>query len=143
MAESTWDTREMPILEAVADAEAAGADATNDTIAEATGLEDREIQRGLLALYEAQYLTGIEAAAEELCYLINIRLLERGRREVRQWPAENAVDRFVEALSERIEETTDPEERSRLEKLREGALSIGRDVLVAVLTKVATGGVGL
>ena len=141
MVESTWEARELRILEAVATGEEERRDQlTNDDVAELTGLEPEEVERGLLALIDATppYIDGAHAAAGgELCYLIGIRLLERGRREVRQWPPDSATA-FIEELKQRMENSSDPVERSRLQKLLDAALSVSREVLGEVLGAIAT-----
>ena len=129
-AEETWETVELPILEAIRQAEINGEDQfNNDDLAAAIGLDRPLIDRTLLSLKEASppYITGVDAESEELCYLLGIRLLERGRRAVRQWPSENAADQFLELVERRANETQDPEERSRLRQLLSTAgVSVGR-----------------
>jgi hypothetical protein len=55
MADATWEVRELPILEAIASFE--NAQPNNDDIAAATGIDRDQVDRGLLALHEAQYVT--------------------------------------------------------------------------------------
>jgi hypothetical protein len=130
-----------PSFEAIAKAQEERRDQlTNDDVAELTGLEPEDVERGLLALIEATppYIDGAHAAAgDELCYLVAIRLLERGRREVRHWPPDSATV-FIEELRHRIEISPDPVERSRLQKLLDAALSVSREVLGEVLGAIAT-----
>jgi hypothetical protein len=88
MCTDLWATRDLPLLSAIGEAEAVGACyPQNKDLIEATGLTDREVQRGLRALLESRYIDGVDAAAEEECYLLEIRLQERGRRTLRLWPA--------------------------------------------------------
>ena len=126
MADSTWEARELPILEAVARAEAKGRFvANNNELAETTGLERDTVDLGLFALRDARYLTGVDAAAEELCYLLEIRLLERGRRAIRQWPSEDAADTLLELLSARVAAASTEEDRSRWQRLLDAAKGLG------------------
>jgi hypothetical protein len=95
MARMTWDTVERPILESIADLEPGNRQLNNEDIAVSTGLDRETIDRGLLGLLESvpPYVTGTSAAAEELCYLIGVRLTERGRRAVGVWPARTPATR--------------------------------------------------
>lgn len=142
MARMTWDERERPILEAIAAGEA-GRDLNNDDVAEATGLSRDDVDRGLLALYEADYVTGTDAAAEELCYLLGMRLLERGRRAVGVWPADDSGEALLDLLRARIADADTDEERSRWQRLFDAAKGLGgtalRELTVAYLKHVAPG----
>ena len=144
--DETWETVELPILESTRQAEVDGEDQfNNDDLATATGFERPLIDRTLLALTEAfpPYITGVSAASEELCYLLGIRLLERGRRAVRQWPNEDAAEQFLELVEKRANETEDPEERSRLRQLLSTAGSISRETLAEVIAAVVTNAAGI
>jgi len=140
-----WDTRESKILDAVASAETQGVDANNEWLETATGLKQSEVALGLRALYEADYLTGIDATTMDgpSFYLMAVRLLERGRRTVGQWPSEDPVQLLLQILDARIAEASTEDERSRLEQLRDTALGVGRDVLVSLLSTFAHQATGL
>jgi hypothetical protein len=131
MAASTWETRERPILEAVASAEAAAGEAiTNlDELAAATGLDRQVVLLGTRALREAAFLDAIAAGAdfgaEAHDDFLEIRLLERGRRATQQWPAEDSAAALLELLEQRIAGATDEEEKSRWERLYGAAKSLG------------------
>ena len=141
MVRMTWDQRERPILEAIAQAEDDRRLINNDDIALATGLDRDTVDRGLLGLVEADYVTGINAAAEELCYLLQVRLTERGRRAVGVWPSENAGDELLELLRERTEAATTDEERTRWQRLFDAAKGLGgkalTDVAIALVKREA------
>lgn len=89
------------------------------------------------------YITGSNAAAEELCYLIGVRLTERGRRAVGVWPAEDPGDALLELLAARVAAASSPEERSRLERLFDAAKGLGgtalRELTLAYLKQAAPG----
>lgn len=133
----TWDEREAIILKAVLNAEAEQRSVNNDDVAAATGLSRDAVDRGLLALAEANYVTGTNAAAEELCYLLDIGLLERGRRATGQWPSDDPAEELIAALRERIEQETDPVERSRLERLRDALGEVSKSVVAGLVTAAA------
>lgn len=141
----TWESRERPLLAAVARAEETGARADTQSLAHDTGLTTRDASIGLRALSEAEYVTGIDATGLDgpPFELLNVRLLERGRRAVGQWPADDLREVFVAILDDRIANSSDPEERSRLERLRDGAVSVGREVLISLLSSFARQAAGL
>jgi hypothetical protein len=115
----TWDTLEGPVLESIADLEPTNRDLNNDDIATSTGFDRDTIDRALLGLLEAEppYITGTNAAGEELCYLIGVRLTERGRRTVGVWPTEDSGEALLELLAARVAAASTPEERSRWERV--------------------------
>lgn len=115
----TWEERQLPLLQAIARAEEEydgsrrPLNSLGPWLREASGLDDRDVQLGLRALYEADYVSGNEPGINgRMSDLIGIRLLERGRRTVGQWPPE-------------------------------AALGVGRDVLTSVLSAWARGQFGL
>lgn len=136
---STWEKRDLPLLESIARAE--GQDnsrrplnSLDPGLREASGLDEREFQLGLQALYDAGYIAGNARDFGGEFHLIGIRLLERGRRTVGQWPPEDQYDAFVAVLEQQIAAAGSDDERSRLERVREVALGVGRDVLTSVLS---------
>jgi hypothetical protein len=59
------------------------------------------------------------------------------------WPAttaEAAAGSLLAALEQAIDETDEPERRSKLERLRDVALDVGQNTLTEVMTRVITGG---
>lgn len=132
----TWEERELVLLKAIARFEQeAGEELNSWQLAELTGLEPRDVEVGLHALYDAGYITGTDASGFDQAFgLMAIRLEERGRRAVGQWPPEDQFDAFVAVLEQRIAEASTDEERSRLERVRDAALGVGRDVLTSVLS---------
>jgi hypothetical protein len=136
MVRRTWEDRELVLLEAIAIAEQELEEPlVSYALPERTGLDDIEVQRGLRALFEAGFIGGTQGGINQRLFdLENIRLLERGRRTVGQWPPENQFDSFVEVLNERIVSADSDEERSKLERIRD---TVGRDVLTSVLSSWA------
>lgn len=130
MAEETWSERELVILEAIFEREETGEMFTSvDEIAEATELDLEVARRGAHDLADAGFITG--AGPQMLGSgwdLARIRLQERGRRAIGQWPSEDAYDSLVRMLQSRIAEESDPERRGRLQKLLGAVTDVGKDV---------------
>ena len=141
---STWNERELKILEAVARCEES--DEINVGVADLANraaLDPQTTARGVRALVDAGYMTGADASTLDGYDLLAPRLLERGRRAIGQWPSEQTFEAFLQALDEQIVETEDPLERSRLEKLRAAAADVGKGVVGAVLTAIIKQQTGL
>ena len=64
--------------------------------------------------------------------LMSIRLTERGREAVRQWPPRDAYEAFADLLEDRIDAEGDPAERTRLEKARDSLGSVSREVFGSI-----------
>jgi hypothetical protein len=58
---------------------------------------------------------------------MGLRLTERGRRTIGQWPP-GPAEALIEALNRKIATTTDPDARSALEQFRDSVVSFIRDV---------------
>lgn len=145
MVASTWEGREQVILEALADHEATGQrPMTSDDVAEATGLDGTTTALGLIALVEADYVEGHDASSAEQVHdwFVSLRLREKGRRAAKQWPPEGAAEVLQEIIDNRIAAATDPEEKSRLVKLRDGLAGVGKGVLTSVLAEFAKNAIG-
>lgn len=145
MADRTWEQRELPILESVAQIEVEGRMYRTDTgtIADMVGIDRRTTGIALRSLLLAGYIEG--ASEDDAGGSVGVsapRLLERGRRAVGQWPQDNAFDDLLALLEARIEEA-EPERRGKLVKARDGLLTLGRDVGVEVLGAFLTGRAGL
>jgi hypothetical protein len=148
MAENTWPIYERPILEAIHRLEdngtlrQRGIELAPDFAAELK-LDEGKVRRTIAALIDAKYLTGEDVTGmrdPDPIFMVT-GLTERGRREVGQWPSEDSVAALLAALDKRIDETPDPVEKSKLQKMRDAAASMARDVLVGVLTDVARGSI--
>lgn len=135
MAERTWETRELPILEEIGrhDLKPAGAEGSDILIA--SGLSDGEAFAALRGLDQAGYLTaqkfnGWTASAYRL-----LRLTERGRRAIGQWPGEDPYEDLVSVLRELVAHEADPERKSRLERVLSAMVELGKsagsDVIAA------------
>jgi len=134
-----WESRESRILDAVASAESQGVEANNEWLEAATALTESEVALGLRALHDAGYLTGIDTTTMDgpSFYLMAVRLLERGRRSVGQWPSDDPAQLLIQVIEARIAAASTDDERSKLSELRDTVLGVGRDVLVSLLSTFA------
>lgn len=143
MARATWDVREQPILEAIADVEETQGDNVEriDALVELTGLDRLVVLLGLRALLDAGYVAAIDAGAryrtDEDDDFLDIHLQERGRRAVGQWPSEDSADALLELLSARVSAASTDDERTRWERLLDAAKGLSgkalQDLTIAFL----------
>ncbi len=143
MAERSWETLEQPILEAVAELEDADVDVGLLAIADHTGLALDRVRIAVRRLLDTDLLTGIDASTMGGFDALDLRLLPRGRQLVRQWPSSDPAEAFLQLLAERIAEEPDPEERNRLEGVRDSAGQVGKGVLTGVITALVQQVTGL
>jgi hypothetical protein len=141
--ESTWEPRDLPVLDAVVRLFDENVDAMPDVaqIAKITGRDPVEVHRALRAL-EGPFIhvPDISVGADASIYFVD-GVTPQARRVVGQWPSpELWADRIIKALLEASEREQDPAKRSRLRATAEGLASFGRDVLVGVLSGGITRG---
>lgn len=136
MAKDTWASREMPILEAIFEAEESGdsEDWTVSSVAEATEFSKEKATLGVRALAEAGFIWGHDSSTTAGWDLFGIRLMERGRRAVGQWPTDDVYDTLLRTLRAQIDEESDPARKTRLTKLLDVVTSVGQDVAGSVLS---------
>lgn len=141
----TWNPRDLPLLLAVYEIERSGGDrVASHQLAQATGLSELEVSLGVTALREADYITlGATVGGPTSWAAFRPRLLERGRREIGQWP-QDGYAAFVAVIEARLAASTNPVETGNLEKVRDGLIGMGRDVASALLVSVLkdTWGIG-
>jgi DNA-binding transcriptional MocR family regulator len=139
--DSTWETREKRILQAVVQADLAGREIRDTaTLAQELRLDAGAVARAVQGLEEGGYLTGANASTFDEGYdLMLIRPTAEARRVVGQWPSQDPYSALLEALELRLQEA-DPAERSRLDKLRTGVLGAGKEVVVQLLADLASRG---
>ncbi len=140
MAEDRWYRLDLPVLEAAVELDADGQSIEGSPLATATGLGEDEIALALQALLEANYFEGRVTKTFGPTRIIHIHgITEKARRETGQWPSGDLYESLLAVLRADIERTDDPEKKTKLQAMRDAASSIGRDVVVEVLTRVATG----
>ena len=134
----TWYTRDFLVLREVGRRVEAGEPLGVDDIATALGLARDVVGKAGSRLKEEGYLKAGEAMGIGAVRFFD--LTAKGRREVGQWPsAETAADRLIAVLEQRIMSAPNDEERTRWQKLRDGFLGAGRDVVVDITSAVLTG----
>jgi hypothetical protein len=144
MAEATWLSQELPILEAIRRAEISGDNVDSAAAAAVPGLPRERYMTIIESLNDASYLEArILPGDNQIMSVHVLRLMERGRRAVGQWPSEDVFEAFLELLKNRIEETDNDVEKGRLRRALESMTAIGRQVGTAVLTDLARQAAGL
>lgn len=132
MAAPSWEQRERPILEAILQSEEAGThrDMTVEVVAEMTGLEPAVVGRALQSLIDARFVDAIDSSTFGSSYpeYMAPRLLERGRRDVGQWPP-GIAEAFTQRLDSLISTETDPTAQTRLRRLKEAAGEVSKGVV--------------
>ena len=143
MAEDTWTDGALHILEFVSANELSPNRWTIPDIASELGLDSIRVLRELERLrdgdfiYLKMYVSGGKNRDE--AQIMEIRLLERGAKQVGQWPSDNLYAALLSALDERIVDTPPGKEKARLDKLRESLAAIGTTVVSELLVRVAIG----
>jgi hypothetical protein len=143
MATPTWTTRELPILEAIAEAATSAGGSRWEDIVARTGLPAGDVQLALRRLYENDWIDGMDVTSMSGGFeLLDIRLLEPALRAVGTWPADPYVE-FVAIIQRQIVLEHDPAQRGRLERLLAAVAEVGQGVATAVLTDVVKQTIGL
>jgi hypothetical protein len=133
----TWHERELPALEALAALEETRENGSSlDEVAELAGLPRARAVIAVEALIDSGHVAGHPAHDMAGKDWLALRLLAPGRRAVRQWPSDDlTADALVDVLEQRIAQEDDPDERGRLERMRDAARNLGgaalREVTVA------------
>ena len=138
--DSTWESRDLPVLEAVVEACDRETYADPGAMTRATGLAYEEVQRALRALSAEQpRLFTAQSQANGDIFLVTGATGE-ARRRVGAWPTpESLADRIVEAVNEAAERTADPERRTLLREAGRALGNVGQAALAGVMANVLTG----
>lgn len=72
-----------------------------------------------------------------------IWLRPNGRRFLRDWPTGDSVEALVRAIERQIEETDDPQEKSKLRKVLDQIGGVSKSVVTSVVTQVVKEVTGL
>lgn len=100
---------------------------------------DPRTERALYQLAQTGYLNVILDPDQSIAPRLS-ELTERALIVVGGWPGvggDALYARFMQVLDDAVASTTDPTERSKLERLRSDASEIGKGVLVGVLSNLA------
>jgi hypothetical protein len=103
--------------------------------------DDPKTDRLLYELERNGYIEAVTPSFSEAWGPSHSRLTEKALQVVAGWPgaaSDDVVSRLLDVLNAEIEQTHDPDQRSKLEKLRDVVAGIGRDVLTDVLSKALT-----
>jgi hypothetical protein len=105
----------------------------------------RRDRRGREALRRG-YLTGplhklLSGGDTRSWFLENSHLGERGLRTVGAWPSDDPYEALVEILQRQIEETSDPEKKTRLQAFRSSLADVGRATVAGLLVELLKGDV--
>lgn len=138
-----WEDREQPILEAIAELEEAGADASVDSVSQSAGIDRAIVGRSVKRLYDADFVDAhdVTSLGDRTPNYISIELRERGLRVIGQWPPQIS-DAFIGRLEALISSEGDPTERSRLERLRAAASDVSKGVVSGAIVAAGQWGSG-
>jgi len=139
VAEDTWSWREKPILEALASKEDSGGPTMSWELATSVDLTEDDFKRGLRALYESGFIAGDSLVAEDFI-LGGVRLTERGRRAVGQWPSQDLASELVQLLGRMVDSEPDSDQKGRLKRLQTAVTGVGTDLLAKVISELLTRG---
>jgi hypothetical protein len=146
MAEDRWYTVAVPILELVHENGGQMHIVNIGQIAAGTGLEPNEVADEVERLCDAGYLTGplrkmMSGGDTRPWFLENSHLGEKGLRVVGAWPSDDPYEALVEILQRQIEETSDPEKKTRLQAFRSSLADVGRATVAGLLVELLKGDV--
>lgn len=148
MAQDTWATRDLPVLEAVVELFDDGEwRVSGAQIAERTGLAEDVVQRAFFALVNEdpplfKYIDTSSLVGPEIGWVYEPS--GEARRRVGAWPTpESLADRLVQAMERAADSEPDEEKRSKLRHTASYLSSVGRDVLVEVIGSVIARGAGV
>lgn len=133
MADSTWEQRDLPILEAIAQLEGRRPSAAD--VAEAAGISFELTSQSLVSLLEAGYVAaGVNKGAWQSGqrFIRDLRLLERGKRATGVWPSDES-QALMAALNRLIAAESDETKRGRLARLRDSLQDISNDVIAGLI----------
>lgn len=145
--ESTWEIRELPVLEAIVRLyDETGTLMSPHMIGATAGLSEDDVQKALRALKhdDPPYITKMTAQGNGDIYLVGAPT-GHARRVVGAWPTpEGLADRIIDALNDAADNESDEAKKGKLRRGAEAVAGVGRDVLVdvtsQVIAKTMTGG---
>jgi hypothetical protein len=143
--ESTWEGRDLPVLEAVVrlfDTRPEVTWVTVKGIADDVGMQPIEVYRAAKAL-SPTYLIFRETLADEPEPHRIEGVTDEARRAVGQWPSPASVaDRIVRELLDAADREPDEAKRTKLRAAADALGGLGRDLLVNVIANMATKPIG-
>lgn len=137
MADDKWFSRDLRVLDAVVTAfDEYGPEQIPDVgdLVTATGLEVVEVVKSLIAL-EGEFLEVGRAGDPDNWWVASIT--PSARRAVGSWPTpEHLAERVIEAISEAAETASEPETKSRLQRVGGALGGPAKDIFTKVLADV-------
>lgn len=138
----TWFERELPILQAISEADVVGDNLDHAAKNAVPGLDEQVYRRTIQALHDARYIDArFLPGGGKLHGAHVVKLLERGRRETRQWPSEDLGEALLDVLERLIETEQDPDRKRQLTGLREKARELGVGMLGNILVMLGHAGI--
>lgn len=145
MADETWFSIEVPVLEYIANNGGWQSSVSVVDISDATGIPVDEVAGSLMKLDQAGFLGGEFVrmmSPPQNWFVIPGLLSERGLRTVGAWPSEDPYETLLEIIDRQAQAAeADDDRRSRLLRFKDAVVGIGRDVAVGVLVEMARRGV--
>jgi hypothetical protein len=136
--ESTWESRDLPVLDAVVryfEEHPPELIPQVFDIAEITGLDEMEAFRALQDLSDT-YVDLRPVGPARNWHIV--RVTDEARRAVGQWPSpESVVEQIARAFLKAADLEPDEQKRSRLRALGEGLLGFGKDVAANAVANAA------
>ncbi len=136
----------LPVLEAVVELYrdvAPGQGVSQSQVNGRLGREESDVatSRQFELLADAGYVKSL-LETDQIPGPLTVAPSERALQLLAGWPADGAValERLIAVLQDRIDATTDPDEKGRLRNLLSAIQGIGQELAAAVLVKVIMGG---
>jgi hypothetical protein len=138
--ESTWESRDLPVLDAVVrffEKEYDGVLPSAQTFAGRLGMDPVQVAKAVGALSPTYLAISPSMGGPESLSIEGVT--DEARRKVGQWPTpENLVDRLAQGLLDAADQEPDEQKKSRLRSIAEGLRGFARDVTVGVISNAAT-----
>lgn len=131
----TWETHELPVLQVIEEHEPVERMAVIiDALA--GQLDQDEVEETARRLLRAGYIDAVDASGSADLELLEIRLEEKARVRLGQWPGDEIGEAFLALLRQQADTTTDEGERRRLDNAVSSLAAIGGQTLSGILTQL-------
>lgn len=145
--ESTWETRDLPVLDAIvrhfdeSDDPFEAQIPNVEMFAKLTGMDPGQVGRAVRAL-SPRFIETLDTR-DGLLDVSTMGVTDEAREAVGQWPTAEAIaDRIVAGLLEAADREPDERKQTKLRAAADTLGSFGRDLLVSVAANVATRPIG-
>lgn len=133
-----WSDRDLPVLKAVAAAEDAGLDQLDvEELSKDLDMPSMSVARSLVLLHDHGFIGGepVKVMDPKPCIaIIEPHLLVAGLRALGEWPSDDPYEELVRVLEERINQETNEQERTKLQRVRDDLYLMGKGAAGALLT---------